>query len=761
MNRLLYATGIFALLTQLSCSATRALPDDALLFTGAKIEYQGAQPDVPERRLITEIRQVPNSRFLGWPIELNIFNLFRNKERGLGKWLRDKLGEAPVILDEGESKISSLAITKALQDEGYLQAVVDYDTIVSKRKAKVIYKVRAAERYQLTGVDWPADTTALGQFVQRERRSTALLPNQPYRTDLLRNERQRLMARGLEQGFFGLNKEVFYFFLDTLAGDHEVHAFVQLAEDQAEQPFQRHYIGNTTVYATYLLDTPVDAIVNDTLTDGHITCIQTASFMRPDRLSTAILQRDGDLFQQSLQQKSINRLLGLGPFKFVNLEYRLRQVQDSLLLDRIFFMTPGPTQDFSAELEASTLSTASSSLDFGLNLNYTHRNIFGGAEQFRVQFSGGAATQLGSEVDFINSINLSLEGRLSMPGLLVPFRLGQQERAWQSRTNVLVSGEFQRRTNFFTLASVNGQFGYEWQPGPLQRFQFFPAQFTLVNLLNSTEAFDTRLNENPRLRASFSNYLILSSSFQFEYSEEKPNKREDFLALRAAIEPAGNLAQGLFSLFGAGQPGRNELLNVPFAQFFRFESELRYHWYQRRTALATRFSFGVALPYGNSNAVPYVRQFFVGGSNSLRAWQIRALGPGANEVEASDAEVFQDQTGDIKLEANVEYRFPIFSYLKGAAFVDAGNIWLTNQGDTQAPETIFRFDDFYNQIAVGSGLGLRLDVTFFVLRLDVAFPIRKPYNPRGSRWTFNDLEFGNPTWRQENLVYNLALGYPF
>lgn len=755
---------ILLLLTSLlyACNTTKSLQEDELLYTGSNIKYDGAKPEVVETRLQAEVRQSPNSRFLGMPIELGIYNSFRNSEKGLGKWFREKLGEPPVIFNESETDISSRAIAKALQDEGYLQANVRFETEIADQKAEVNYSVKAGTRYRLTAVDWPEDSTSLGRFVLKERPGSKLVPDQVYRTALLRNERARLTEAGLEQGFFGLDPDIFYFFVDTVAGDHAVHTYLRLAEEQAARPFRPHYIGRSTVYPTYLLDQPIEAFANDTIVDRDHTYIQAEDFIKPFRLRDAILQKEGELYQQSLQQKSINRLLALGPFKFVNLEYRIRETNDSLFLDRVFLMTPSLTQDFSAELEASTLSTASSSLNFGLTLGYTHRNIFGGAERLQLSFSGGAATQLGSEVDFINSINLALESRLSIPGLLTPFNWFKAEKTWQSRTNALLRGEFQRRTSFFTLASIRAQIGYEWRPGPLHRFQFFPSQFTLVNLLNSTEAFQERLDQNPRLRASFNNYVILSSTFQFDYSEEQPNKRINFLAFRTSFEPAGNLTQGLYSLFQPGQESAYKLLNVPFAQFFRTESELRYHWYQRRTELAGRLAIGVAIPYGNSNAVPYVRQFFVGGSSSIRAWQIRALGPGASAVEIADAETFQDQTGDIKLEANLEYRFPIVSYLKGAAFVDAGNIWLTDQGpNQQEPEAVFRFDNFYNQIAVGSGLGLRLDVTFFVLRLDVAFPVRKPYNVQGERWVFDKIALGNSSWRSENLVYNLALGYPF
>lgn len=745
-----------------SCQPTKVLQDGERLYGGAEIDFSGQAPVVSASRLQNEIRQQPNARFLGMPVRLGIYAKYADKEKGLGRWLRDNLGEPPVLFDYQKATTSGLAIEKYLIDQGYLQATVGLDTATTKHQATAKYQVRAGQRYTLAAVDLPPDTSMINRFVHRRQANTFLAPGTPYQTEALRNERQRLAQQGQEEGFFGLSADNFYYFLDTTLAQHGVQAFLRLADDPPGRPYQQHYIGRTTVYPVYSLSGNFNASSLDTIPQGSYRYIQPQPFVRHGVLRKAILQDQGDLFSRNRQQASVNRLLGLGAYKFVNLKYQLRESGDSLYLDRNFYMTPALTQDFSAEAGTSTLSTASSSLNLGVNLNYAHRNIFGGSERLSLRFSADAATQIGKEVDFINSINLSLKGELSFPNFVVPFRLFRAAQTWQARTNASLRGDFQRRTGFFSLNSIRAAYGFEWQPSRLQRYQWNPVQVTRVNLLNSTEAFQERLRNNPRLQANFSDYLIASTSFQFDYSEHQPERRQNYLAARVALEAAGNLAYAAYELSDANNAQPYELLGQPFAQFFRADASVQYHWFQRKTELASRLSVGAALPYGNSNAIPYVRQFFVGGSNSIRAWQIRTLGPGASPVEALDAEAFQDQTGDLKLEGNLEYRFPLFSYLKGAVFVDAGNIWLTPQEDIeQDTEGVFRFDDFYRQIAVGTGAGLRVDVTYFVLRLDLAFPIRKPYNPQGNRWVFDEIALGKPGWRTENLVLNLALGYPF
>lgn len=745
-----------------SCQPTRILQEEELLYDGANIAFDGKAPEVSSSALAAEVRQQPNARFLGLPLRLGIYAQYADKEKGIGKWLRDNLGEPPVIFNYQKATSSGLAIEKRLIDEGYLQAKVSLDTSVRESRASVDYQVKAGQRYTLAAVDFPADSSTIGRFVQSQRANTALKTGKPYQTERLRLERQRLARQGEEQGFFGLNADNFYYFLDTTLANHQVKAYLRTADDPPGRPYRRHYIGRTTVYPVYSLSGDFKPTSLDTLLQGSFRFIQPQPFVRHGVLRKSILQDQGDLFSRTRQQASVNRLLGLGAYKFVSLKYQLRESGDSLYLDRRFYMTPALTQDFSTEIGTSTLSTASSSLNLGVNFNYSHRNIFGGSERLSLRFSADAATQIGKEVDFINSVNLSLRGELSFPNFVVPFRLFRAGQTWQARTNASLRGDFQRRTGFFSLNSVKAAYGFEWQPGRLQRYQWNPIQVTRVNLLNSTEAFQERLRNNPRLQANFDDYLIASTSFQFDYSEEQPEKRKDYLSARFAVEAAGNLAYAAYELGDTERQPPYKLLGLPFAQFFRVDATVLHHWFQRKTELATRLNVGVAMPYGNSNAIPYVRQFFVGGSNSMRAWQIRTLGPGASQVEQLNAEAFQDQTGDIKLEGNIEYRFPLFSYLKGAVFIDAGNIWLTPQGTIDLPpEAVFQFDDFYRQVAVGTGFGLRLDVTYFVLRVDLAFPIRKPYEQPGNRWVIDEVALGRSSWRTENLVVNLALGYPF
>ena len=752
---------LFALLAS-ACQPTRTLQEGSYLYTGKALEFEGAEPEISNAKLENAISQRPNQRFLGMPVRLGIYNAFARKDSRFNRWVRNNIGEPPVIFDYRKAQTSQLRLEKQLIDAGYLQATARMDTLQAGQTVTAHYHLNAGERYELSEVSWPPDTSSIGRFIRAHQANSELLPDQPYQTQLLADERARLAEIGNEQGFYGLNPGHIYYFLDTTGNDHQARAYLRLADDPAGQPYQKHYIGQTTVYPVHYLEEP-EWSYQDTLWNSGYRYIKTRDFVKPSVISRAILQQPGALYSRSLQQKSTNRLMALGAYKFVNLKFDVRSSGDSLYLDRSFYLTPNLTQDFSAELEVSTLSTASSSLNGGVNLNYSHRNLFGGAERLDLEGSANVATQIGQEVDFINSINLGLEASLRLPGMVSPFNLMGEEQSWQSSTQFQLRADFQRRTNFFSLFSASGSYGFNWKPSRLHRYEWKPVQLTRVNLINSTDAFDQRLADNPRLQQGFRDNLIFSTVFEYHYSEQQPGKQQNYLEMFAAVEPAGNFSYGIASLINPNQEKPYQFLGLPFAQFFRVEGGLQYHWYKPAAEWVARLNTGVAQPYGNAQSIPYIRQFFVGGSNSIRAWQIRALGPGAVPVEDLDAETFQDQTGDIKLEANVEYRFPIISYLKGALFADAGNIWLVERGaqDSRSDKGIFYWDEFYRQIAVGTGLGLRLDISYFVLRLDVAFPIRKPYNSSGNRWVFDEIALGDAGWRAENLVYNLALGYPF
>ena len=256
-------------------------------------------------------------------------------------------------------------------------------------------------------------------------------------------------------------------------------------------------------------------------------------------------------------------------------------------------------------------------------------------------------------------------------------------------------------------------------------------------------------------------FLYWACFYNYTFSTQTPNPEIPYFYMRTGFETSGNVANLIIKNFSNSQSRPYKVFGAPFSQFIRLDADLRHYWPQKKGVIAARFVGGVGVPYGNSEVLPYIKQYFIGGPSSIRAFQFRALGPGSFVPPESEDNNFIEQTGDMRLEANVEYRFPIFSYFKGALFVDAGNIWLMNDIEENAPEGVFKFDRFYKEIAVGTGLGLRFDLNFLVIRLDVATPLRKPYLEEGNRWVFSDIDFTSKAWRKKKYPMELRHWIPF
>ena len=312
---------------------------------------------------------------------------------------------------------------------------------------------------------------------------------------------------------------------------------------------------------------------------------------------------------------------------------------------------------------------------------------------------------------------------------------------------------FQKRIEFYTINTIQFQFGYNWRETRRVRHELYPIALNRVRITDRQSAFEDLLAQDPRLARSFDNVFIAGVKYAYILSNQEPDSQKDFFFFRMDLRNSENL----FFLF------TDEISGLPVSQFFKFNTDFRYNFLFRNTKLVTRFVTGGGFAYDKSEVLPYSEQFFVGGSNSMRSFRLRGLGPGSFVDDTPDNDAIQnqfiDQTGDLRLEWNVEYRFPIFSYLKGAVFTDFGNIWLTKSDNR--PEGVFDWNRFYKEIAVGTGLGFRLDFEYFVIRLDAAFALRKPVLNEGFQWTFDRLQFGQKDWRKDNLIWNVGIGYPF
>ncbi len=743
-----------------SCSLTKNLEPGEQLYVGAKVKINTTGKVSSKKRIQTELlelaRPKPNQKF-----KLRLYNFFKpkNKDKGLGHWIGTKLGEPPVIYRDAPVSRTYLVMEKYLQDEGYFGASVSWDTVVNRRKVNAVYNVLLPAQTKVDSVLFTQPPrNFLDSLVLENKGKTFIKNNKPYQAEALKLERQRLADLARQNGYFKISPSDVYYYVDTTIGEKKANIYLQWRENKT-QNLSRYRHGNIEVQPTYTLMSNQDSLKLDTIHYQGLNIIQTYEFLKPKALRRFIHDAAPEYYDGRKVASDLAYLQDIGVFKFVNVDYDIDPLDTNHRLDIVYQLTPRLTQRVRFDVDANTRT--GNFLGTSVSGTYSHSNIFGGAEKLDLSLSAGLETQLGdTSAAFINTLELSGGASISLPFLLIPFFEPGPYRRYVARTQFSLSNKFQQREGFFSVNSVDLSMRYDWRSSPNLWHQVSPISISQITAFQLTESFKTELEDNPRLAASFEDILIWSGKYRMEYSSYLGDKPRPHYFGIAEVELAGNLLYGLTG-FSGGQEA-TKILGVPFSQFFRTNLDFRYYYqWSKQQSWVFRVNAGVAIPYGNSSTIPYARQFFVGGANSIRAFRLRQLGPGSYVNTNATNSNFFDQTGDLKLELNTEYRFDFATYFEGAVFVDAGNIWLLDETIGENNEGQFNFSDFTQEIAVGTGLGFRIDLSYFVIRLDVAWPIRQPIAGNGFQWTVKDWDFSSTQWRQDNLVWHLAIGYPF
>ena len=747
---------------------TKGLEEGELLHFDTNVKFTNPKRINNKGRVETELlyiaKPTPTAGLQKWQVGLyNAINKKR-KEKGLGRWVQKKLGKPPVLFDESMVERSRAVMEKYLQDIGYFGATISMDTTRKGKKVVVHYDITSKGQYFIKDIYRPVDTLPITHLMAENEAQTLLQSGKPYNLAALTAERSRLANLANNHGFYEVTKENFFYFVDTTGGNLQTDIYLRLKQTGDSSMYQVYYLDDSWVYPDYSLERErAKDVQMDTFGYNMLRIVQEEKVLRPTVLNRLVWQDSTSLFSKEEQQNTINRLLSLGIYKFVNIRFEKEIRQDTHFLDRSVYLTPGLMRDLGAEFQVN--SRSGNFLGTEVSGTFSNKNTFRGAELLNVSLSTGIETNIGANAgSTINTLNGAFNMSLQLPGIYAPFVDRRRVRGQTlPRTALSIGDDFQQRTGFYTINSFNLSAGYNWSKKRWTN-QFSPVFINFINLLQTSEELDVLLAQNRRLRSSFENVMILGASHTISYSSQSTGTKDRQFFYRGGIEAAGNFLNLLARAPENG--GQKEILGISFSQYIKTDHDVRQYFPLRTGMLAGRFFFGVGYPYGNAEVLPYIKQYFIGGASSVRAFRIRTLGPGGFEskVDNNDGSNFVDQTGDIKLEMNLEYRFPIFTYLKGALFVDAGNVWLI-RGDadesTLESDGLFQFDQFYKEIAVGTGFGLRIDFDVAVIRFDWAFPLRRPTQTEGTQWLFSEIDFLNKAWRMQNLVWNIAIGYPF
>ena len=781
-SKIIYIFFISSILFLSACSTTRHLEEGERLLVKNSLEVNEIDTIADDRNLQSQILdlavQEPNTKFLIFPFRLWLYNAFYDTTKGINRLLRDRLGDAPVIFDSIQAARSTDIMQRFLFNKGYFNADVSYETdSAGDQKVEVTYIVNKRGLDYIQDVHYEIDNDRMLRLVYID--DPVIEKGSPYDVDQLLAERQRITKNFQNYGYFNFNRQYVYYEVDTLNAADSVDIFIYIEPPADDTMHHVYYINNIYIYPDYnRLDTiPYGA--EDTVNINEFYIIAKNLKYKPKALLQSVFFAKDDLYKLDDHQLTINRLTDLGVFRFVNIRFREFEENGIKKLDVIIELLPSPKQNFTFDLEAYYATLAG----IQTGVSYANKNLFRYADLFTLNVSGGIENDFSTQE--INIFDFSSEANIYFPKFMVPFDIGKINRSFNPKTRISGSYKYFKRVEYFTMQNIALSYGFDWKEFAPKRHVLTIPLLNYVQITDTTALFNEKLNSSPFLRKSFENQFILGASYSFIYNNQELTDSDRARFFRFNIETSGNLLTGINTLIGGNRiDGDYALLGQRYAQYVRPDGELRlYRYLSPGATLAGRLFAGVGFAYGNSDEMPYIKKYVIGGANSIRAFRIRSLGPGRfiDTVNLNQGRFFIDQVGDMKLEGNIEYRFDITTIFEGAVFLDAGNVWnlKENTNTTSQTETAFEFNDFWTELAVGTGFGARLDFSFFIIRFDLGIPIIDP-GLRPVRNSDGNLIYDGSTFILDKAfdrdfkrnIYNerfgrtffnlnLAIGYPF
>ncbi|OEJ98558.1 hypothetical protein A8C32_04970 [Flavivirga aquatica] len=736
-----------------ACGVKRFIPENEKLYTGATFKINSehkieALKDI-EKELELLLRPQPNISVLGAKLGLlAYYKVEKGKPGFIYRFIHKKTKEDPVYLSSVNINRTKELIKNRLDNLGFFNSEVISQVTNQKYKSEVTYSIKLYTPYRLETYKVYNDSLPIFKAIKEIIETSILKKGDPFNLAKLTLERERIDFYLKSKGYYNFNPDFLIFEADTNQyKTKRFDLFLRLKKEVPKKAIIPYEINKVNVFPNYGLQNKNQ---RDTVAIENINFIQDSLFFKPNRLKPYFLFAEGQKYDPKKFKSTSRRLSSIGIYKFVNVKFEENQSvkeMDSIgKLNANVYLSPLNKQSLSTELQINTKS--SSFTGPALALAYTNRNLFKGGETIKITGKFGFETQAISNINNgLSSTQLGLMGDLIFPRLLFPIKLSQQFDYAIPKTKISLGLEYLNRSKLYSLSSFNNSFGYGWQANSFVYHEFDPISTSFIKLSNSTDAFNVILDENPFLKNSFNQELISGLTYSFTYNElNSPSKRHPIF-IRSNLELVGNT----LSLFkgNRNEDGKNTILGLEYAQYVKVDTDVRYKFdLGDENLLVTRLYGGIGVPYGNSDILPFSKQFFSGGAYSIRAFSTRSIGPGTYIANNTDTAAFFDSSGDVKLEANIEYRFPLFSYLKGAFFFDAGNVWLLNENETIVGGQFS--SNFINELAMGTGFGIRLDIQSFVIRLDWAAPVHKPI-PESKVFEFD----------RKNAILNFAIGYPF
>ncbi len=767
------------------CNITRGVKEGEYLLDKNTVtidkKHAGIQsPDFNQDDLYELVQQQTNDKLLGvfklgvWVNSLTS----KGKETRFKTWLDKTLGQDPVILNELMIGRSTDQMELFLNNHGYFHSDISTQVNTNDKKATVKYNVVLAQPYMVRNAEFRISDTALLRLVTDDSLNSLIKPGDIYSAEDLDEERLRISSLLRNEGYYYFAPEFVFFEIDSSFNSYSLNIYtnIQQYKNTVNEGASRGTIVNHQKY--YLNRIAIDPDFNPIRTDtsqmqvystkrdtssGHSFNIfyRDKLKIRPRTLRRSVFMEPGRLYREKDERYTYRQLSGFPLFAYTALDFRAApdviDPNDSTkkYVDCLIELSRKPVQSFTIETEGTT---SGSKLGLAGNFVYRNLNLFRGGEVLSLRLTGGVEWQASSTSSepvllFFNTVQTGAEASLDFPKFLIPFFSHRIPKTLRPRTTIKTGVNYQNRPDYERYIT-NGSFGYRWAASEFVNHVLTPLEINSVSIFPDS-AFVSRLEElnDQRLLNQYTDHFIMSANYTYIFNNQQLNQVKNFTFFRWNIESAGNALSAFSQLANAP---KNEddyygVWNIPFSQYLRTDIDFRYYWALRKDyTLVYRNLVGVGVPYGNSDVLPFEKGFYAGGSNSMRGWNYRTLGPGS--FVDTLAENFE-RMGDLTIQANFEYRFPIYKWFQGALFTDIGNIWLLNESENYDGGQ-FQVNNFISELGIDAGFGLRLDLSFFIFRIDAATPIRDPSYPLDQRWQFDKLQL-------RKMVWNFGIGYPF
>lgn len=755
-----------------SCRVTRFVPENEHLLNSVHVKVDNKKLDASD--LNAYVQQKSNRKTLQFfKFHLWVYNTFKPKKRehGLFNYIATVVGEKPVIYDRFLAGKTTRQFQQYLNNRGYYNATV-YDSVtMDANKLDLYYIVKANQPYVVDSVAYEFADSSIAHLILSDTISGFIKRGITFDVNYFQKERNRITRQMLEAGYYFFRKDFVTFEADSSLRANSVNVVVKVDEfirktEKGVVLREKHrkcYIKDIKLYPSF---DPKRAITDpknyfktfDTINYEEYEVIFADKLqINPDVILQANTLKEGQRYDVRNIEATRRFLSSLSFFKLIHVQLEpSSQANDTAIwLNANFQLTPYTLQSYTLELEGSNTGQ---NWEAGANVSFQHRNAFRGAELMEVRLKGALEATgdvVGEEVSKkfeFNTYEYGAEFKLQFPKFLMPFQKRQFYRRFRPQTTTALQYNFQQRPDY-TRTLLRGSFGYFWNSSPKMRHVVTPIELNSVRLPKADSTFLVEIRDNSYLRNSYDDFFITASRYQMTYSNQNINTNRNYFYIRTDVEFSGNILNSFHKTVGGKTvDGDYQIFNTRYSQYIKSDFDMRYYnIFNAKNKLVTRSYIGIGVPYGNASSMPFIKQYFSGGANGIRAWQSRDIGPGTYR----DSSNYPNQTAGFKLEMNVEYRFHLFWMLEGALFVDFGNIWAVSDSDNREGAQ-FKFNKFYKQLALGSGMGLRFDFSFFVFRLDAGVKMVDPAIEGRNKWVLHDRR-----WKSNDYQIHFGIGYPF